>query len=235
MKKCMSVYKFIALYILVIGLCLSSIFIIDHSVTAFSESSPISGRKCVIIDAGHGGEDGGAVSCTGVYESKINLQIALKLENLMHLLGLDTVMIRKTDSSVSREGQTIAARKMSDLKERVRIINSTENGILLSIHQNQFQDGRYSGAQVFYANDPESCELAKNLQTQLKQTINPGSRRPAKKSSGVYLMEHISCTGILVECGFLSNPEEEAKLRTNDYQNKLCCVIAATVSTYLNT
>lgn len=189
----------------------------------------------VVIDAGHGGVDGGAISCTGVTESHINLQIALKLEDLMHLLGIRTVMIRNTDRSVYTQGTTIAAKKVSDIRERVRIVNSTPNALLLSIHQNTFSDPRYCGAQVFYNSGAKSKELAEKTQTAFSNQLDPSNKRLAKRSSGVYLMEHINCTAILVECGFLSNPNEEALLRTEEYQKKICCVIAASVAQYLNT
>lgn len=187
----------------------------------------------VVIDAGHGGIDGGATSCTGAAESAINLEIALRLEALLRLLGIRTRMVRTTDVSVATEGATIAAQKSSDLKERVRIANEASSGLLVSIHQNRFSDGRYSGAQVFYASTPGSQALAEQLQAMLVSTLNPGSRRKAKKASGVYLMEHLKGTGILVECGFLSNPNEEARLRTADYQKRLCCVFAAAVGNFL--
>lgn len=193
-------------------------------------SSPLPRRHRIVVDPGHGGEDGGAVSCTGQLESGYNLAISLRLDDLLHLLGYDTAIIRKEDTSVYTKGETIAQRKASDLRERVRVVEETENALLLSIHQNQFPDGRYSGAQVFYADTPGSQELAQALQGALVSALNPGSRRKCKKSSGVYLMEHIHCPGVLIECGFLSNPAEEAKLRDPEYQKKLCCVIAATVS-----
>ena len=139
-------------------------------------------------------------------------------------------MIRTTDTSVYTKGETIAQKKASDLKERVRIVNETGNALLLSIHQNNFPDSRYSGAQVFYAGTQGSEALAKKLQQNL---VNPGSNRKSKKSDGVYIMEHIDCTGVLIECGFLSNAAEEARLRSPEYQKKLCCVIAATVREYL--
>ena len=119
------------------------------------------------------------------------------------------------------------------MKERVRIANETENALLLSIHQNNYPDSRYSGIQVFYAQSEESEALAKQLQSSLLSNLHPKTNRDARKSSGVYLMEHIRCPGVLIECGFLSNPEEEAKLRDSTYQKIMCCVIAATVSQYL--
>lgn len=205
----------------------------SKAVTVISASAPVSNRKTVIIDAGHGGVDGGATSCSGVLESQINLEIALKLNDLMHLLGIDTHMIRTTDCSVYTEGETIAQKKVSDLKERVRIANSIEGGLLVSIHQNYFSDGKYSGAQVFYAPTDGSKDLANNLQKLFVQTINIGSHRSAKKADSVYLMQHIQCPGILVECGFLSNSNEEYLLRDNSYQNKLCSVMASAISNYL--
>jgi N-acetylmuramoyl-L-alanine amidase len=205
----------------------------SKAITAFSQNSPVKDRTTIIIDAGHGGVDGGATSCTGVLESNINLEIALRLSDLMHLIGLPTKMIRSTDRSAYTSGNTIAAKKVSDLKERVKIINETPNAYLISIHQNYFTDGRYNGAQVFYPKTEGSEELAKQLQDQFRSVLNPGSHRQAKRSSGVYLMEHIQCPGILVECGFLSNSNEEYLLRDNTYQRKLCAVIASTVSNYL--
>jgi len=199
----------------------------SSAITTLSENIPVERKITFIVDAGHGGEDGGATSCTGVLESHINLQIALRLDDLLHLLGYDTVMIRKTDISVYTEGNTIAQKKISDLKERVRIVNSMDNGILVSIHQNFFPDYRYSGAQVFYNNFPDAKEIANRMQSSLVKELNPGSNRQCKPSTGVYLMEHITSPGLLVECGFLSNPEEESKLRSEEYQKKLCCVIAA--------
>ena len=189
--------------------------------TTAVQTEPVARLHTVIIDAGHGGIDGGATSCSGVLESEINLQIAWKLNDLLAILGHDTVMIRTTDTSVYTEGNTIAAQKVSDLKERVRIVAETENAILVSIHQNTFSDSRYGGAQVFYAATQGSRELAHLLQSSLSGTVNPGSNRKCKKADGVYLMEHIDATGVLIECGFLSNPEEEHKLRTEKYQQQL--------------
>lgn len=202
-------------------------------ITAISENAPVTGKKTVVIDAGHGGVDGGATSCTGVLESQFNLEIALKLNDLLNLLGTNTIMIRTTDASVYTEGETIAQKKISDLKERVRIVNSTDNCILISIHQNLFSDGKYSGAQVFYAPTEGSQVLAKSLQVSFIKTLNPTSHRQEKKANSIYLMQHINCPGVLVECGFLSNRQEEYLLRTKDYQQKICCVIASGVNNFL--
>ena len=225
----------VALYILILSGFVGAAAAGSRAVTAAAESRPVERWHRIVIDAGHGGEDGGAVSCTGVPESGINLQIALRLDDLLHLLGFETVMVRTTDISVYTEGETLGQKKASDLKARVKLVNETENGILVSIHQNTYSESRYSGAQVFYANPTGSEELAKQLQAVFVSTVNPGSNRQAKKAPGLYLFENITRPGVLVECGFLTNAEEEAKLRTPAYQKNLCCVIAATLSQYLNT
>lgn len=206
----------------------------SKAVTVIAETTPINRQHCIIIDAGHGGVDGGATSCSGVLESTYNLSIAKRLNDLLIFMGYDTKMIRTEDISIYKTGQTIAQKKSSDLRERVRIVNETENSVLLSIHQNHFPDQRYRGAQVFYARTLGSEVLAKKLQAAFSSTINPGNKRECRQSKGVYLMEHIQKTGILIECGFLSNPSEEAILRTAEYQKKLCCVIATTVSQFLS-
>lgn len=223
----------LGVYIVTIAGLLLAVMAGSRAVTVISEGLPLENRHCIIIDPGHGGEDGGAISCSGRAESEYNLEISLRLRDLIHLLGYETKMIRTTDASVYTSGNSIAQKKVSDLKERVRIINETGNALLLSIHQNQFTDSRYSGAQIFYCATDGSQELAKRLQDTFIASINPGSSRRSKKSDGVYLMEHIRCTGVLIECGFLSNPEEEARLSDSGYQIKLCCVIAATVAEYL--
>lgn len=225
-------------WILVYAVVLGGFWCICHfgskAVTAMKQEDLVVGRKCIVIDAGHGGVDGGTTSCTGVTESNLNLETAIRLNDFLHLIGIDTKMIRTTDCSVYTSGETIAAKKVSDLKERVRIVETTPNGILVSIHQNFFAQSIYSGAQVFYGSNKDSLSLAKTLQTNLISTVNPGSKRSAKKATGIYLMEHVSCPAILIECGFLSNPQEEALLRSSDYQKKLCCVIGNTLSEFIN-
>ena len=218
--------------IVLISLVVASI-LTSKAVHTVAENTPIPDRKCIIIDAGHGGVDGGATSVSGMLESQINLEIAIRLNDLMHLIGMDTRMIRTTDCSVYTEGESIAAKKVSDLKNRVRITNETDNALLISIHQNYFTDGKYDGAQVFYNKNDESKLLANQLQAAFVKTLNPDSKRQAKKSNGIYLMEHIDCCGILVECGFISNHEEDIKLQDPTYQKTLCSVICCTVSQFL--
>ena len=225
---------FAPFYLLIVTIFLAIAHIGSNTVTTIQQQKAVSRNHMIVIDAGHGGIDGGATSCTGVLESHINLEIALRLEDMFHLLGYDTVMIRKIDESIYTEGNTIASQKVSDLKERVRIANETPNAILISLHQNTYSDSRYRGAQVFYGNDAQSKALAQAVQKNLVAVLNPGSQRKSKSAKGVYLMEHITCPGILIECGFLTNSEEEALLRDGQYQTKLCGVVAATLSSYLD-
>ncbi len=222
------VRKFWAIYLVIIMIFAVAVHGAGHAVTVIAENIPVQRQQIIVVDAGHGGIDGGATSCSGVLESQLNLEIALRLNDLLQLLGFETVMVRTTDVSVYTEGETIAAQKVSDLKNRVKLVNELPGSILISIHQNIFPDSRYSGAQVFY-NDNDTRHLAQALQSAFK-TIDPDSSRKCKKSQGVYLMQHIQRPGLLVECGFLSNPREEAMLRSKSYQLMLCGAIASTLS-----
>ena len=220
-------------YLLVVCIFISAAYFGSEVTSTLAERIPLDREHIIVIDPGHGGEDGGATSVSGKHESAYNLEIALGLRDLLHLLGFETKMIRTLDEAVYTEGRTLGEKKVSDLKNRVKMVNNTENAILVSIHQNTFSDGRYHGAQVFYGPEGESQDLAKSLQEAFCQTINPGSNREIKKADGIYLMQHIDCTGVLIECGFLSNPQEDALLQTKEYQQRISCVIAGTLSQFL--
>ena len=226
--------RYYGIYLVAIALSLVLIFGTDRVAETMSQSRQVPRDRCIVLDAGHGGVDGGAVSCTGHSESDINLEIALRLEALFELMGYDTRMIRSEDISIHTKGDTIAQKKVSDLKERVRIVNETPGGILISIHQNTFRDSRYSGAQVFYAQTEGSQEMAEHVQQRLGYALDPTNDRKCKPSNGVYLMDNIKCTGILIECGFLSNLKEEAMLRDAQYQKKLSVSIVTAVCCLLN-
>lgn len=197
----------------------------DDTTSAFARLP----EQTLIIDPGHGGEDGGAVSVSGQKESDINLAISLRLEQLMGFYGVHTLMTRETDVSIhDRSASTLREKKVSDIHNRVDLINGVENATLISIHQNSYTSQRYHGAQVFYANQVLSLPLARQLQDTLRTALDPeNDRAPKPIPSTVYLMNHISCRAVLVECGFLTHPEEELLLQTENYQRKLAMVMAA--------
>lgn len=198
---------------------------------AFLPETPVT----VILDAGHGGEDGGASTADGVLESGINLEIALRLRDLLAFAGVDTQMIRDTDTAVySGDCRTISQKKVSDLKNRAAMVNAVENGLLVSIHQNYFEQTKYCGAQVFFAKTDGSKALAERIQQSLRENVDAANHRQCKPSQSVYLMEHIECTGVLIECGFLSNYEEAKRLQTDAYQKKLSAAICGAITEYLS-
>ena len=191
------------------------------------------GRQ-LILDAGHGGEDGGAVSVTGVPESGVNLEIVRKLDALFGFCGVAPILLRSEDVSLhDPNADTLRKKKVSDLHNRVAAIEAVENALVISIHQNTFPDPAYHGAQVFYREEEESMALAAAIQTSLRKGIDPeNGREPSKIADTVYLMKHITCPAVLIECGFLSNAQEEAKLRQGGYQTQIGLCIASAVLQY---
>lgn len=190
---------------------------------------PMPEKTTLILDAGHGGEDGGAVSVTGAAESQINLAIVLKLDDILGFYGQPAVLLRREDVSLhDGDAQTLRQKKTSDLHNRVEAVEKIDGGILVSIHQNSYPQQRYHGAQVFYAPTQGSQELGQYLQMALRDGLDSENTREAKQiPDTVYLMNHVSCPAVLVECGFLTNPTEEAMLRDETYQRKLAAVLAA--------
>ncbi len=186
-------------------------------------------EQTLIIDPGHGGEDGGAVSASGQVESELNLNIALQLDSLMGFYGVRTVLTRTEDVSIhDADAKTIREKKVSDLHNRVALINATENATLISIHQNADLNKSCHGTQVFYADEVLSLPLARTVQDTVKQALDTENKRtPHAIPKSVYLMNHISCRAVLVECGFLSNPTEARLLKSKDYQMKLAMTLAS--------
>lgn len=191
----------------------------------FGTSSP---ADAVVIDAGHGGVDGGAVAKDGTVESGINLAIALKLKELFLFCGIEPVMTRETDVSIhSSEAETIAQKKVSDLKNRVKLINSHPQAVLISIHQNSLPTApSVRGAQAFYNSVDGADELAGAIQKTLNLTINAQRPKTEKQiPSTIYLMQNAEIPAVLVECGFLSNTEETQLLNTEAHQLRLAIAI----------
>ncbi len=189
----------------------------------------------IIIDAGHGGEDGGAVAHDGTLEKDINLDVAIKLKSLLKLYGYNVVMTRETDIMTCDENlKTIRARKISDIRNRLKIINKYENSIFVSVHQNKFSDSSQNGIQVFYSkNNPDSKILADAIQASAVSVLQPENKRLTKKSgTDIYLLYHSKTPSVLVECGFISNDAELDLLKSEEYRFKMATVIADGIIKY---
>ena len=212
----------ICLLILAATLCAAQ-WIPVAEVSSYEPSFPF----VFVLDAGHGGEDGGASSDSGQKESDINLGIVLRLDQLMGFCGRTTVLTRSDDRSIhDASADTIREKKVSDLHNRVKLVEETEHAVLVSVHQNSYTDSRYSGAQVFYGGAAGSQLWGAAAQEVLRLALNPENTRAAKAiPDTVYLMNHITCPAILVECGFLSNREEALRLATEEYQKKLAAAL----------
>lgn len=183
----------------------------------------------LILDAGHGGEDGGAVSATGTPESQINLDIVLKMNDILGLYGTAPKLLRSEDISLHDPGAvTLREKKVSDLKNRVAAVQAEEQATVISIHQNSYPDSRYSGTQTFYAPTEGSEELARHIQNAIQQTLQTENAREVKQiPETIYFFNHIDCRAVLVECGFLTNPAEEALLKDDAYQKKLAALLSS--------
>lgn len=189
-------------------------------------------RSTLVLDAGHGGIDGGAISDSGLKESDINLQIALKTEALVRFLGIDTVMTRETDTDNSGNK---AYSEHDNLVQRAKLANSTENAVLISIHQNKFPSAVVSGAEVMYSDNDDSKALGLITQDNLVALLDSSNRRVARPApKELLLTSSVECPTILVECGFMSNPQEVQKLASNDYQLKLAAILAGSYIQFLN-
>ena len=177
--------------------------------------------KVILIDPGHGGIDGGAKSKTGTIEKDINLQISLKLRDNLEEKGYKVYMTRDNDEGLYEKGNTVKEKKREDLNRRVEMKKETECDIFVSIHQNMFPQSKCYGAQVWYASNENSYNLATVVQESIKQKVKDNYKRVAKPAAEAYLILRDKHEGasILVECGFLSNPDEESRLKSEDHQN----------------
>lgn len=195
----------------------------------------ISSQPILILDAGHGGMDGGAVSSSGIVESDLNLEITKRLALLMVFCGQRIAMTRIDSEDLSSDdAATIREKKSSDLKNRVAAINSISNATLISIHQNTIPGyPAVHGAQAFYNTQTGSAQLAAAVQEQLNRVRNINNEKLSKQiDTSIYLMNHVNCPAVLVECGFLSNPAEAAELCTPKCQIQLALAVAAGYLTY---
>ncbi len=190
----------------------------------------------VIIDPGHGGVDCGAVASDSTLEKDINLQIALMLDEMLRMAGAETILTRDTDVSIHDiTANTIRAKKVSDIHNRFKIIESNPDKIFVSIHQNTYSDSKYKGAQLFYSpNNSESAELAKLIQNSVSSNLQKDNDREIKKcTTDVYLVYHAKSTAVLCECGFLSNREELNNLKNPEYQKQIAfCIFQGILDYY---
>lgn len=190
----------------------------------------------IIIDAGHGGEDGGTSSADGTLEKDINLSIAKILESMLNSAGYKTVMTRSSDIQLGDTSlSTIRQRKISDIRERLRITEVNDTSIFVSIHQNHYSSPLYSGTQVFYStNSVYSKNLADSIQKRIVENIQPNNKRTIKPvGTNIYLLYNCKLPAVMVECGFMSNTEESEKLKQNDYQKQIAFSIMCGIQKYL--
>ena len=196
-------------------------------------STPVS-KHIVILDAGHGNPDGGAVGQDGSIESNLNLEIVLKLQKLLEASNCTVILTRSDENGIyETTAETIREQKVSDMKNRVDIANNSNAEIFVSIHMNKLEQSQYSGWQTFYKNnDDTSKEIAENIQTSLNYFIKKENSRTIKSISGIYLTKNVEIPLVIVECGFLSNAEENKLLQTDSYQNELAWSIYIGIMDY---
>ena len=234
MKNGRKIIAVTAAFLIILSVMLYLTFMANSSATEAS-ASPIT-QKTIIVDAGHGGEDGGAIGLDGTVEKDINLDIALKLEKLLKFYGFNVIMTRTQDIMTCDEGlDSLRKRKVSDIHNRFDLIQKNPDAVFISVHQNKFEDSSQHGTQVFYsANDEESKLLAEAIQTSIVNSLQPKNDRVVKKSgSGIYLLYHAKIPAVLVECGFISNSDELKKLKDDSYRMKLAILIADGLIKYL--
>lgn len=225
--------KHTALFLMFIVLFSLSVFFLfsrSSQTVNGAENTPV-----VIVDAGHGGEDGGAVAADNTNEKDYNLDIALKLEKLLTLNGFSVIMTRTEDKMTCDDGlSTLRERKVSDIKNRFALTEKYSDAMFVSIHQNKFSDPSQHGTQVFYSgNNPKSKALAEVLQNTVTETLQPDNKRLIKESGKeIYILYHAQSPAVLVECGFVSNYEDLNKLKTDEYKTQLAMLIADGIIKY---
>ena len=223
----------------IILLCLSVfLFLMLRSTRRITLETAASVRTLppVLIDPGHGGEDGGAVS-GDVLEKHINLAVSHDVADLLRLCGYTVSMTRDTDDALTNEGEDVRKRKYNDMKMRLDLYNATPDNVVVSIHQNKFDAAASHGAQVFYSpNHPNSAVLAEALRKSVTGMLQPDNTRTCKTAGKeIFLLKNARVPAVIVECGFISNRQERDLLVTDDYQKQLALAIAAGLMNYVNT
>lgn len=222
----------------VLTVCLVICFFQTSSInkkTVSTVALPVT-NKVIVIDAGHGVPDEGAESSRGTSEAETNLKIALKLQSLLEQSGATVILTRSDENAIyDIDSKTLKQKKVSDLKNRVKIGNESSADIFVSIHLNKIPQQQYSGWQTFYkSGDENSITLAKCIQNNLNEAIQRENTRVPMKLDTVYIMKNVEIPITIVECGFLSNPEEEKMLLDNEYQDRLAWGIYTGIADYFN-
>lgn len=204
-----------------------------ENVAVTTNATPLTSHV-IVVDAGHGLPDSGAVGLYGTTEEAINLSIALKLQRLIEQSGGIVYLTRSDENEIySESAKTIREKKVSDARNRVEIGNQEDIEIFVSIHLNKFEDSKYSGWQAFYQEDNEKSKiLAELIQESLNNTIDESNSRSISSLNGIYIMDHVKKPTVTVECGFLSNEREVHLLQTDEYQNKLAWGIYMGIQEY---
>ena len=226
---------FISLSI-VFSIIYSSIFDFLKKDTIYASSTPISNHT-IILDAGHGIPDGGATNSNGeIVEATLNLQLALKLQNLLESSNCNVILTRSDENGIfEADSNSIKEKKISDMKNRAKIANNSNAEVFVSIHMNKLNETKYSGWQTFYKNkDDKSKKLAQCIQSSLNSFIEKENTRQIKSISNIYLSKHVKMPFVVVECGFLSNPDEAILLSKEEYQDNLAWSIYIGIMDYFN-
>jgi N-acetylmuramoyl-L-alanine amidase len=211
-----------------------AVFSTVKCMNSFIHTSAVPAGNIIVIDPGHGGRDPGTLGHNGKNEKDINLEISIKLKRLLEKNGYSIVMTRESDISLHDEGAK--KKKASDIKNRKKIIEGCNAKLLISIHLNDFQESKYFGAQVFYPKgDETSKKFAETIQGELKSKLDNNNERKAKPINTVVLIRNLDIPSVIVECGFLSNPNEEKLLNTAEYQEKIADAIASGINQFLKT
>lgn len=229
-------FSVIIVSLLILSAIFTSIIISKNYINASSTETD-STAVTVIIDPGHGGEDGGAVAPDDSVEKDYNLAIALKLESLLKAYGFNVIMTRTTDAMTCDDGlKTQREKKVSDIRNRLNLMSQYDNCIFVSIHQNKFHDSTQNGTQVFYSkNNVNSKKLAENIQNSIQINLQNNNKRKIKQSgTEIYLLYHATVPAVLVECSFLSNNNDLYMIKDEQYQNKLALLIADGIIKYTN-
>lgn len=229
-------YPFLVVILLSAVVFCSSMVVLSNSGDAlYASADNVSTAQVIVIDAGHGGEDCGAIGANGIYEKDLNLEISMLLGESLSEKGFTVVYTRTEDKMLYKPEENIKGiRKISDLKNRCEVASKYDDAIFISIHMNSFGEEKYSGAQIYYSVNNEACRvLAEAVQKSIRTGLQPDNTRTLKQGNDIYVLKNLSCPAILIECGFLSNKEECESLCEKEYQKRLSFSIVCGIIEYI--